>query len=763
MTSSLIYQEEEFYSKHQPEEEPTLNQSIPKDILERPSDPLGPPIEISNLNMENKTIGQKRTNLSVVQDPPSDFMVFNKSEGLPIRTLPKFYEPAVASNGSTAFYVGNHFAYRSDDAGVTWHNSGLFNTDNYTHSRVPCNRTMPISDTNCFPNNTGDNDVIYSPRIGKFIWYRQGYDGNSSLGISSDTRTWTWIYIEANNFRSEFNLNSVLQNNGLTRPSQCPDESAAPGCKVNFWWDYPQLALSNRYLYVSTNVNLGCGDGLDHPGNSQPRCARNNIAFYGSVILRARLDDLNTTGIVDRNYFQRSENNYYNCCENYLGLAQGAMHTMYWASHVTVLSRGPSNIDHEINVCKWDDSLVAIRPSCIIRDIGHNFHWTTRHEMQCPSPDNRNWCYENSSDPMSGYVYRGRVGFLWNVGADPVGTSDRHYPYPWVDAAEWPENTLFDSAFNEVRNPILYNPNYPIQIAFASPNVNGLAVMAWYGMPSPSGSGINPGPPSLLIAIQDVFSRAAQHGSRQWQVEALFPKSIGFNLPSNQVAAHNLPASGLRWGDYLRVRPYAGASDLWEGSAYYYTGDDRNPALHNLHLIFGRAVYQREYQELSSGHGVSFGTMALANLAISLFLRNYCLDHPNDPACLNPEEIVVGNITQQSFPPEPGDGNKTMITDHENITTVGNYDIDSFAKANTVFGTGNSTNVYDQLAFLLLFSKLNLKDGMNSCAILDSTITDGDKVLSDAKYYGPNTTVLPSGTLKETVIKLNDILNKGCP
>lgn len=87
-----------------------------------------------------------------------------------------FSEPSVASNGRIVLYTGNIFVKRSDNAGTDWDQAQLDpNMGGFNHIRSGGG------------DNTGDNDVIYSSKIHKFIWYRQGYDGRFSLSTSIDT------------------------------------------------------------------------------------------------------------------------------------------------------------------------------------------------------------------------------------------------------------------------------------------------------------------------------------------------------------------------------------------------------------------------------------------------------------------------------------------------------------------------------------------------------------------------------------------------
>jgi hypothetical protein len=466
-------------------------------------------------------------------------------------------EPAVASNGRSILYTGNYFVRSSADAGTSWSSDIDYNQQFY-HARAPSGTS----------NNAGDNDVVYSQRIQKFIWYRQGGDGRFNLAISPDLTpgSWRYINVEANNFRSELSLDTVLRNNGLPAPrGTCTDESTRE-CNINFWWDFPQLAVTERYLYISTDVMLGCGrDGL-----TNPMCAPGQNAFYGSLVLRASLDDLNRN-IVDQRYFQQSQHHYYDRSYAFQALAQGARETMYWGTIVA---------PNQLKICSWVENESAF-PLCVNRNIpAYNTDG-----IACPGKnDNRNWCASNRPDTLlAGWAYAGKVGFLWNVAADPVGTATRNYPYPWIKAAVFSTTNDLNYLPDESARYSLASNTEWIQLAFTSVNQRGMGLMAWYGDFA--------SPPGLLLAISDEYSPNGWQTFR-W-LRPVYDVSIG-------TSGTPPPSTNIRLGDYLRVRPYAGSSNLWEASGFYVTGDAVNPIVETFYVIFGRAADEPEYRLLSN-------------------------------------------------------------------------------------------------------------------------------------------------------------------
>jgi hypothetical protein len=545
-------------------------------------------------------------------------------------------EPAVASNGRITLYTGNLFVTRSTNSGTDWSSIGIDYSQGFYHARLPPGT----------PNNTGDNDVAYSSHISKFIWFRQGSDGRFNIGLSSDLspNSWTYVNVEANNFRSDLNLDTILQANSLQSPrGDCPDETRRE-CNINFWWDFPQIALTNRYLYVSTNIFLGCG----REGLTNPSCSPSDNHFYGAAVFRIGLDDLNR-GLVNQQYLQQSEHQYYDSSGTaFLTLTQGTAETMYWASLTG---------SDQIKICSWMED--APSATCTFRTIPE---YNTG-QITCRGSDNRDWCAANVPGKLeTGWVYEGKVGFLWNVAADPPSTNPINYPHPWMKAAVFTADNNLNYLREESARYSLASDHEWIQHAFVSPNRRGIGLMAWYGDSN--------SPPGILSAITDSYSPL---GWEKWKW--LRPSYDG---PTST----NLPNTDIRLGDYLRVRPYAGLSNLWEASAYYVTGNAINPTVNAFYVIFGRPENEGEYRSLSNGppdcSGVTPSQSVLwppNHRMMSITIQNV-VDPDGDPlsiriTSIRQDEPTRGQGSGDSSPDGAGIGTSTAQVRAE---TAGNGD-----------------------------------------------------------------------------------------
>jgi hypothetical protein len=142
--------------------------------------------------------------------------------------------------------------------------------------------------------------------------------------------------------------------------------------------------------------------------------------------------------------------------------------------------------------------------------------------------------------------------------------------------------------------------------------------------------------------------------------------------------------------------------------------------------------------------------------------------------------LYFDTCVQPPPPPPPPTGTATARTigywkNHDQDTMsklpvmLGNYNVDTLAKAKAVFDQAHAKNAYDMLAAQLLAAKLNVLSGVPSAcvnaAINDPPPTGATGLLVSANYNGPGTTAPPAD--KEAVNAVKDKLdafnNNGCP
>ncbi len=275
--------------------------------------------------------------LQVAPESSSDFGVFaNVTVQLP-NGAPKSLvdEPSVAQKNQTVFYTGNWYAARSLNGGSTWSYLDVFND---------------------MPDFCCDQDTLYNPSRGIFLWYRMGKNDTTGtnrfyLGVSLNATSW-WFY------------------------------SVHPA-DVNPTWtgqlfDFPVLAYSDNFLYITTNLFKS--------------------GFYqNSLILRLSLDKLkNDQSISGSPYFFTPNEGF--------APVQGAKQTMYFATHVNT---------GRLRLYVWNEGSSSLS---FTTDITHPlFTATTPGLASCPAPDGGDICKRLDDRVLGGWIAKGVIGFLWIV------------------------------------------------------------------------------------------------------------------------------------------------------------------------------------------------------------------------------------------------------------------------------------------------------------------------------------------------------------
>jgi F5/8 type C domain len=359
----------------------------------------------------------------------------NKSVTVPRTSLSLANEPSVANRDKLIFYTGNWYDVRSLDGGSTW------------------TYIDPFKDMHDF---CCDQDIIYDSAHQIFIWYRLGtFDSNGEnhfrLGISSDTSNWLFYNVSPRNFN---------------------------GTWSHQFWDYPQLALSNKYLYITSNM-------FDQSGK-----------LLRTIISRWSLQDL-SVGQSNVSFSYYSDKSLFNFTP-----VQGATDTMYWASHVS---------NSRMRIFRWSDTESAI--TSYDREIPA---WTSSSDvtMSCKGPDSNDWCGRADSRILGGWLSQGTIAFMW------MASAGNGFPWPYLNAAKF---RLSDMKYLE--SPYLWSPDHAWMYGSVSPNSRGdLGIVAFYG-----GGKVNP---SLAIGISQNSNNNNNDTSQLQSAWKMEPVMRGTNGPS---------------------------------------------------------------------------------------------------------------------------------------------------------------------------------------------------------------------------------------
>jgi hypothetical protein len=415
-------------------------------------------------------------------------------------------ETSVASNNNDLiFYTGNWYAARSFDAGRTWEYINAYED---------------------FEDFCCDQRVIYDRNHNLFIWYRQGDVVDNStkenrvrIGFSNDTLTWTMFDII---------------------PSSVDDYF------VEKEFDYPEIATTDNYLYMTTNAL---------PPEDEEEEEEDEMT---AVIIRISLDRVIDRGIIDWESYW-SANTYT------FTPVQGAKDKMYWATHLT---------NDMIRIYEWDDHLPSTSIQIYDQEIDPWFILETGVGRCAPVTSifagvvlEGNWCERSDSRITSGWISGTQIGFFWNADAGSRTRLGATFPWPYINAA------VFDISNNMsyVGRPYIWHNDFPWQYASAAVNENGdVGVVAYYGQPG----AVNI--PGVAFGVRNQPDKAEAWNMTSLAISGAPPEDIErceegegvLGFLDEECGPGELLTFSYEWGDYITIRSREGPGLGWDAAAY---------------------------------------------------------------------------------------------------------------------------------------------------------------------------------------------------
>jgi len=328
---------------------------------------------------------------------PSDFFTF-RNIGLPDSATSNrtstVGEPSIANRGKHIFISGNWYASASANNGNTW---------------------QYVDPSNTLPSAAGgfccDQIVHYDPSRDITIWLLQYRRANNTnvlrLAINRGPAVggggWYWWDFTPVGVNSEWD---------------------------GEWFDYPDLALTNNHLYMTTNVFRITG------------------GWTRAVIFKFPLDTLAAGTSLGYSYYSTTANGSLRC-------AQGARETMYFASHNSSSSVRIFTWPDNNNSISWNDVAVAA--------------WTRNYATN--GPDGRNWLKRVDPRITGGWVADGVIGFMWTAGRN----ASRPFPHARVIRVDENTKALIDQ-------PDIWSNNAAYAYPAVCPNDRGhLGLSIFYG------------------------------------------------------------------------------------------------------------------------------------------------------------------------------------------------------------------------------------------------------------------------------------------
>ncbi len=296
-------------------------------------------------------------------------------------------EPSIGQAGKFAFYTHNWYAHRSTDGGQTW--TGI---DPFVG----------------FPDFCCDQEAVYSTGRNVLIWER--------MGLVPDGGTQNVIKLGAST------------NGG---GSFCSfDITPAQIGETNAWHDYPHVAVTNRYLWMTTNLF----DLTD--------------TWIKSVVMRFPLSVLSICGSLS--YTTWSTNAVFTITP-----AQGALYTQYFVSHLD------TNTERIFYVHQGSGSLLFTDT-----DIPA---WTPtpRGSAHCPIQGGGSNPCARTDDRVSSVFVRRLNGQYWQLWEFWNVAEGGGFPLPYVNAA------TFGTSLNYIARPNLWSAGTAYAYASGAENERG--------------------------------------------------------------------------------------------------------------------------------------------------------------------------------------------------------------------------------------------------------------------------------------------------
>lgn len=263
-------------------------------------------------------------------------------------------EPASAAKENRIFYSMNWYAASSTNGGTNW--SGL---DPFSGPAAPVNAGFCC-----------DQTMIYDHRTDTLFYLQQyikdGTTGTQRINVDRGfDGAWDCFY--------DFTPANV-------------------GLGTGEWFDYPDLAISEGFLFHSSNIFTVASD-----------------AWVAGAVLRYPLAPMSTCAGFSYSYYTDAGFGSFR-------FTQGATDTMYFAAHIS---------NTALRIWRWLDAEGFL--TTFDRTVNA---WSDATRV-CPGPDGRDWCGFIDGRMTAGFIGNTTVGFLWTAAQD--GT----FAYPQVRVARF--------------------------------------------------------------------------------------------------------------------------------------------------------------------------------------------------------------------------------------------------------------------------------------------------------------------------------------
>ncbi len=335
---------------------------------------LGPPIPDEGINNPPtqlvETFGQELQ----PSFAPGTFTLFRSTalSGVPGGASSTVNEPSAGSQGDGIFQTHNWYAEISVNNGSTF-------------SYVSPYTIFPNSPSEFSSGFCCDQRVAQDSSRDLVLWYLQ-YLKNGSTSTSTNGVRIAVTHGQAG-----------LAANSWTYWNFTPASFGLPAGK---WLDFPHMQTSANYAYFTSNIFESTTD-----------------TFYGAVVVRIPLDELNAGGVINFRY-QTYIGSFGSIAaingSNPEGTRPGRT-TMYFASVATLTS---------LKILTWPEANLAPTASDVT-----GLATTTSTTFACSGPDGLDPCTRANTRAQTGWVTDSELGVMW---ASAQNGGSRPYPYTRV-------------------------------------------------------------------------------------------------------------------------------------------------------------------------------------------------------------------------------------------------------------------------------------------------------------------------------------------
>ena len=382
-----------------------------------------------------------------------------------------------------------------------------------------------------------DQAVVYAASHDLLIWLMQGSDDN-----------------HGNTVRLLFAKGGDIESRNWKVHDFSP---ASIGNWTNEWFDFPDIALTEKNLVVTFN-------------SFRP----NQAGYSRSVVLRFPLDQLASYGSVKVAAFSSDSSEDFSP-----RLTHGADGRIFWATH---------RDESTLVVRSWADDMAQPDHRRLV-DVERYTLPNDSTVQSSKGPNGKPWLNRLDDRITAGWMTNDTVGFAWSSGSISASQGGAAYPFAHIRVAIIKKDDLLgdgDSILSPIEQPHIWSSNFATAYVSAAPNDAGdIGLSLFFGGPKHY--------PSSAVGV-------LQRTNQGWR-SALTILTKGVNTPKCPLEKGFNDSCGT-WGDYLNIRKNPSNKKEWLVAAQ--TAQDTG-ALENPKVVvsFARfAVKQKPNPEIATSH-----------------------------------------------------------------------------------------------------------------------------------------------------------------